>query len=387
MNENNINKQQVLEESKIDFIEWLIAIGSEKITIFIITFVFSISSVIYCLVVTPTYTAKTIIVPNNSQQNSVSSAMSMISSVANISGIVKTQEDYYISLLQSDNLQNEVILKLGLQQIFRTDKLVDARQRLKAIYRVTSDKKGGFIIIEADNNNPEFSAKLANAFVEELRNLLGKIALASAKQRLQFYEKAISKTQSDLAEAKAKFQGSNEKSAVLSSSSLTENIYSQINNKELQISAMSHFSTAQNPDVRRLEAELAALRDQLFKSSENNNETFKESASSQQTAINAYREIKSLELILGALTSQYRASLTEAFSSDPFVQQIEVATPPERRSKPQRTSIVLFYSLLGLILGFVIVILKIQIEKNIKNESFVSKITKLRKSWLNLSRY
>jgi uncharacterized protein involved in exopolysaccharide biosynthesis len=384
MNENNIN-QQVLEEPKIDYFEWLIAIGEDKIIIITTAFIFSIASVVYCLVVTPTYTAKTIIMPSNSQQNSVASAMSMIGTVASIGGVVKTQEDYYVSLLQSDNLQNGVIQKLELQKNYKTDKLIDARQRLKAIYRVTSDKKGGFIIIEADNNDPEFSAKIANTFVEELKNLLGKIALASAKQRLLFYEKAISKTENDLAEAKAKFQDANEKSGVLSNSSLTENIYNQINNKELQISAMSHFSTAQNPDVRRLEAELAALRGQLFKSSENNNAKLKESAPPLQTAINAYREIKSLELILGSLTSQYRASLAEAFSSDPFVQQIEVATPPERRSKPQRTTIVLYYSLLGLIIGFIISIIKIYIKKNIQNESFLSKITQLRKSWLKLS--
>jgi tyrosine-protein kinase Etk/Wzc len=384
MNENNIN-QQVLEESKIDYFEWLIAIGEDKIIIIITAFIFSIASVIYCLVVTPTYTAKTVIMPNNSQQNLVTSAMSMIGTVANIGGVVKTQDDYYISLLQSDNLLNGVIQKLELQEIYKTDKLIDARQRLKAIYRVTSDKKGGFIVVEADNKDPEFSAKIANTFVEELKNLLGKIALASAKQRLLFYEKAISKTENDLADAKAKFQDANEKSGVLSNSTLTENIYNQISNKELQISAMSHFSTAQNPDVRRLEAELAALRGQLFKSSENNNAKLKESALPQQTAINAYREIKSLELILGALTSQYRASLAEAFSSDPFVQQIEVATPPERRSKPQRTAIVLYYSLLGLIIGFVISIVKIHVKKIVQNESFSSKMTQLRKSWINLS--
>jgi len=251
MNENNIN-QQVLEESKIDYFEWLIAIGEYKIIIIITAFIFSIASVIYCLVVTPTYTAKTVIMPNNSQQNLVTSAMSMIGTVANIGGVVKTQDDYYISLLQSDNLLNGVIQKLELQEIYKTDKLIDARQRLKAIYRVTSDKKGGFIVVEADNKDPEFSAKIANTFVEELKNLLGKIALASAKQRLLFYEKAISKTENDLADAKAKFQDANEKSGVLSNSTLTENIYNQISNKELQISAMSHFSTAQNPDVRRL---------------------------------------------------------------------------------------------------------------------------------------
>jgi len=371
------------EESKIDFFEWAIAVGNEKITILIIFLIFSIVSIIYSLIITPTYTAKTILIANNSQQNSVSAAMSMVSNVANMGGgnIVKTQEEYYISLLQSDNLQNEVIKKLNLHKLFNTEKMVDARQRLKAMYRVSNDKKGGFLVLEVDSDNPEFSANLANIFVDELRNLLGRLALVSAKQRLLFFEKAISKTQTDLVEAKAKFQGANEKSGVISSSGMTENVYNQINNKELQLNAMSHFSTIQNPDVRRLDAELIALRNQLFKSTEST-ESFKESEPKQQAALSAYREIKSLETILGALTSQYRASLTEAFSNDPFVQQLEIATPPERRSKPQRTLIVIYFSVLGIILGFAVAIIKIHLTKVLTNTFLMHKILLLKDSWL-----
>lgn len=382
MEENNITIHSD-EESKIDFFEWAIAVGREKITILFIFLFFSIVSIIYSLIITPTYTAKTILLANNSQQNSVSTAMSLVNNVANMGGgnIVKTQEEYYISLLQSDNLQNEVIKKLDLHQLFKTDKMVDARQRLKAMYRASNDKKGGFIVIEVDSDNPEFSANLANTFVEELRNLIGRLALVSAKQRLLFYEKAISKTQTDLVEAKVKFQSANEKSGVISSSGMTENVYNQINNKELQLNAMSHFSTIQNPDVRRLEAELVALRNQLFKSTENT-ESFKESEPKQQAALSAYREIKSLETILGALTSQYRASLTEAFSNEPFVQQLEIAAPPERRSKPQRTSIVIYFSVLGIIFGLVVAIIKIKIIKVFKNPYLIKKIISVRDSWL-----
>jgi uncharacterized protein involved in exopolysaccharide biosynthesis len=382
MEENNITIQSD-EESKINYFEWGIAVGREKITILLIFLFFSIVSIIYSLIITPTYTAKTILLANNSQQNSVSTAMSLVSNVANLGGgnIVKTQEEYYISLLQSDNLQNEVIKKLDLHQLFKTDKMVDARQRLKAMYRVSNDKKGGFIVLEVDSDNPEFSANLANIFVEELRNLLGRLALVSAKERLLFFEKAISKTQTDLFEAKVKFQGANEKSGVISSSGMTEIVYNQINNKELQLKAMSHFSTMQNPDVRRLEAELVALRNQLFKSTENT-ESFKQSEPKQQAALSAYREIKSLETILGALTSQYRASLTEAFSSEPFVQQLEIAAPPERRSKPQRTLIVIYFSVLGIILGLAVAIIKIQFAKVLTNAYLMHKFLLLKDSWL-----
>ena len=42
MNENNIINQSI-EESRIDFIEWVIAIGKEKITILIMVFVTTVT--------------------------------------------------------------------------------------------------------------------------------------------------------------------------------------------------------------------------------------------------------------------------------------------------------------------------------------------------------
>ena len=374
------------EELDFDFLEWAIELGKEKITILIVTIIFFVASIIYSLLATPTYSAKTIISLNNSQQSHISSAISTISSLSGVTlgNNVKSQDDFYINLLQSESLQNAVIKKLELQKLFKTEKLIDTRQRLKAVYRTTADKKVGVIIIEVESIDPEFSAKLANALVEELRILLGKHALEAAKKRLEFYERAITKTQIDLVEAKSKFTGANEKSGILSNSSLTENIYSQINNKELQINALSHFSTALNPDLRRLEVELNALRTHLFKSNEKP-ETSIEKDSSQQTAVNAYREIKSLELILSALTSQYKSALTESFSSEPYVQQLEVATTPEQRSQPQRTKIVFNYSILGLIIGLATAIIKVQIGKITKDPILNQKAINLKKSWLGLN--
>lgn len=388
MYDNNQVAQQV-EETKIDLLGWAIAVGEEKKTILTIFLISLITSITYSLTVTPTYTAKTILIANNSQQNAATTAMSMLSNAVNIggAGIVKSQEEYYISLLQSDTLQNEVIKKLDLQKLFKTEKLVDARQRLKSLYRTTNDKKGGFIVLEADSNNPEFSAQLANTFIEELINLLSHLAFENAKQRLLFYEKAISKTQNELVDAKGKFQGANERSGVLSSSAMTENVYNQVNNKELQINAMRHFSTELNPDIRRLDAELSALRNQLFKSNEHKAYS-KESELKHQEALSAYRDIKSLETILGVLTSQYKASLTEAFSTEPFVQQLQHATPPERRSKPQRTSLVLYFSFLGIALGFAVTIIKIKIKKifNDNDVLLIQKINLLKNSWLFFSK-
>jgi uncharacterized protein involved in exopolysaccharide biosynthesis len=377
MNTNNDN-HQLPDEIEIDFLEWAIAIGKEKIIIFITFFMITTVAVVYSLITPPIYTARAVISTNNSQQGGASGAAALVGTLIGSTSVgpLRPQDEMYIGLLNSENLQNEVINTLKLKDKFNSNILLDLRQKLKTLVRFSSDKKSGFIIVEADDKDPEFAAKLANTYVDELRNLLGRLAIASAQQKLLFFQKAIAKTQSELSEAKSKFQEAKELSGVLSDSSQTENAYSQIASKELQISALSHFSTAMNPDMKRLEAEISALRDQLFKSEKVQQKT----QTSNKVATDAYREIKSLEMILGSLTSQYKSSIAEAFSNEPFIQQIDKASSPERRSHPKRTQIVIFYATLGIIIGLMFAITKIWFLKN--KESYKQLIL-LKNSWFN----
>jgi uncharacterized protein involved in exopolysaccharide biosynthesis len=369
-----------------DLFDWLIAFGEKKHILLFTILTTTILSLLYSLYIPSTFTAKSIIVPPTQQQQntSVNAVISSISNLGGLGAIQKSQEEFYISLLQSDTLQNEVIKVLKLQELLNLSLMIDVRQQLKGQVRFTSDKKSGFIIIEADNIDPKFAAVLANTFVDELRNLQGKISYSNAQQRVLYYERAIAKTQSDLKIAKTKFQNANVSSGVISSSSQTESIYSQIATKELQISALSNFSTSQHSDIRHLEADIKALRQQLFNT--NKNITKDSENPSQQLAIDSYREIKSLEFILSALTSQFKASVLDIVSSEPFIQVIQPAYPPERRSKPQKTLIVLFSLLFGIVLGIFITFISIIINNFINNTHHNENIKNVINSWTSIYR-
>ena len=379
INTSNKQLQYQNDETQINFTEWIIFIIGEKKLILTIYFLIIFISLIYCFTVKPTFTAKTIILTNINQQSSLSASSSSISSILNASSLYKSQEDMYLSLLQSDFLLNQIINKLNLTEKYNTNIYVDLRQLLKNTTKVYADKRTSFITIEIVNEDPDFAKNLANTYVDELRNMIGSLALETAQQKVLFFQKAISKTQDDLTLAKNKFENAKEMSGVISASNLTESAYSQISSKELQLSAMKHFSTNQNSDIRRIEAELSALRDQLFKTenlSKNNSKT----DSSNKNGIDAYREIKSLEMLLSTLTSQYRISITEAFSNDPFIHQIEKASTPERRTSPKRTQIIIFNSIFGLLFGIIVSVIKIYFRKNI---NAYNNYTLIKKSILN----
>jgi hypothetical protein len=66
----------------------------------------------------------------------------------------------------------------------------DARLALTGNVR-TASGKDGLISVEVDDIDPKFAAELANAHVEELGKLLGKLATTEAQQRRLFFEKQL----------------------------------------------------------------------------------------------------------------------------------------------------------------------------------------------------
>ena len=388
----NHNFNQISNEEKyssLDFMEWIIDIGNEKILILITLLTTTIVAIVYSLIVNPTYTAKTLIISPSQQQGASSSSLNSISAIASMAGVgaSRSQDDFYTSLLNSETLQDEVIKKLNFTKKYNSNIFQDLRQILAGAIKISMDRKGGFIIIEAQSDDALFAATLANTYVEELRELIGSLSYNNSQQNIRYFEKAIDKTQIELSEAKLKFQNAKSNSGILSNANLTESIYSQITTKEMQLNAIGHFSTNENPDVKRLQSEVSALRSQLFKNSNQDSAKLLKlnPESTDKIAVDAYRDIKSLEIILATLTSQYKASVTEAFSTSPFVQVLEVAKPPERRSKPKRTIIVLYSFFVGIILGLLIAIAKIKINKLTNDQNYSSNVKRIRESWLHIN--
>jgi len=373
------------DDFKINLFELAISLGEEKIIIFITFIIITIGTIIYSLLITPTYVAKSTLLLTGPQTNTVqSSSLAMLGSgLSGLMGGFRSQEETYVAFLNSDSLLDAIIKKLNLQK--DSKKLIDIRDELKGAVKVSIDKKSNLITIEAENSNPNFAAELVNTYVNELANLVGEISLNSSQQRLLFYQRAIAKTQAELLETKSKFREANEQSPVISTASMAESTFLQIQNKELQINAMSNFTTKQNPDIQRLEAELTALRKQLYKTDIDSSNLRKTDAN-ETNAIDKYREIKSLEAILSTLTSQYKSAAMETYSANPsFIQQLDKAVAPERRTKPQRSKMVVMSAIFGLFLGILIGVLRIKLRKLLQNMEFNSNIIKLKNSWLKFN--
>jgi tyrosine-protein kinase Etk/Wzc len=199
---------------------------------------------------------------------------------------------------------------LALQGRFDSPTREAARFELSNRVIITADKKTGLIIIEAEDRDAAFAAKLANRYIDELKSLLGVVAVTEAQQRRVFFEQQVTKTQRALGSAEQAFRLAQARGGMVVSQALAEGgikesaaLRAQVAAREVQLAALSRFATAENPDVARLEAELRALRSQLTQLEVGRPRA--QPTSGGQEAVQAYRDMKVQEAVLDALIRQF----------------------------------------------------------------------------------
>lgn len=369
----------------------LTAIGKEKFTLFLVTGLVTLVAVVQSLLVTPIYTSRAVIMP--AQQGGGASlalsnmgALTGIAGLSGLSGAMRNSEALYISLMRSNSVQDSLIEKLKLKERYGSRVIEEARRDLTNNVSLSLEKGSNLIVIEAQDTDPQFAAKLANQQVEELRMLLSRLAVTEAQQRRLYYEQQIKKTQISLASVEARYKQAQEKSGMQMTSLIADatvragvEIRGQIISKEIQMQALSRFATSQNPDMQRIGSELAALRAQLLKYEQGTGQTT--ATPSQQEALQAYRELKVQEAMLNSFVGQFEMAKIEESKEGPPIQVVDPALTPEIRSKPVRRTMVLSGGVIGLLLGILAALAKYYLGKLKTSEDDNLPLQELKRSW------
>ncbi|MBU3542219.1 hypothetical protein ICE94_02900 [Polynucleobacter sp. MWH-Loch1C5] len=146
-------------------------------------------------VITPTFTAKTTVIPpSQSQGGGAAALLGQLGGLAGIAGGaagIKTPTDQYIAYLESNTLRDELIEKFKLRERYKQKYQDTTRKVLKENVKITADKKSGLIAIEVSDKDPEFAANLANAYVAALSHMIGEMTLKEARSKRELLEKQI----------------------------------------------------------------------------------------------------------------------------------------------------------------------------------------------------
>ena len=241
--------------------------------------------------------------------------------------------------------------------------------------RVAADKKSGLIGVEVDDRDPKFAADLANAHVREITRLLGRLAVSEAQLRRVFFGQQLEETKERLVQAEQNLRAVQEKSGVIVLDKQAEaliggaaTIRARIAEREVMLKVLRGSATEANPEVQRLAAELRALRGELARMESVPGGASRPSSGSAVDIpvgslpgaavdyVRARRELKLQETLLESMLRQFEIAKLDEAKEGPVLQQVDVALPPDRKSKPVRSLIVLGSVLGAFVLASVVVI-------------------------------
>jgi uncharacterized protein involved in exopolysaccharide biosynthesis len=312
------------------------------------------------------YTATAKIMP---PQQSQSNAVAILGQLGALSGGagqalgLKNPSDVYVAILKSRTVADSLVKRFDLKSVYDEDYVVEARKELARNSSISSGREG-IITIEVEDRDPKRAAEIANAYVVELHGLTVNLAVSEAGQRRFFFEGQLKKAKNDLTVAEVELKKFTQDSGLVNpqgqiglSVAAAAALRAQIAAKEIQLSAMRTFATDTNPDLRRTLQELGGLQSELAKMEKNATSgkgdvmvPFGKAPEVGLEYVRRYRDMKYFETLYEVLAKQYEIARIDEAKDATLIQILDPAVPPERRSKPQRTIIVVASVLLAGIL-------------------------------------
>ena len=381
----------------INLVDLLIALGQEKAIFIVVMVLAALVGVAVAMLTPPVYTARTTLMPAQ-QGGGGGAALGGLGNLAGLAGLAglssagKSSDEMYIAFMRSQTVQSALIEELQLKDRYKARTLEDARQAMDRQVVIASDKKSGLLTVMASDGDPAFAARLANAQVQQLTRLMGRLAVTEAQQRRLFYEQQIAKTQQNLAEVEVRYKAAQQRSGIQMASSVAEadlqagvSLRSQIASKEVQLQSLNQFATRQNPEVIRLAGEIAALRAQLQKYERGTGQATA-AAPSQQEALQAFRELKTQEAMLDAFVRQLEVARIDEAKEGPAIQVLDEARVPELRAKPERRKLVMAYTITGAVLGLLLAALRALMRYVQSTPGGAQQWQQLKRAWLGWGR-
>jgi uncharacterized protein involved in exopolysaccharide biosynthesis len=204
-NQNTDEAVRRADDDEISLLDLLIVLAKHKKTIFKVVVVVAVAAIVVSLLLPKSYTASARILPPQSQSSSVS-AMIMSQLGGGLAGMasnalgLKDPNALYVAMLTSRNVTERLVTRFDLKKIYDAEVLEDTLLKLEDQSDISSGKDG-VILIKVTDHDPQRAADMANAYVEELNNLMQGYAITEAAQRRQFFESQLHAERDKLTDA------------------------------------------------------------------------------------------------------------------------------------------------------------------------------------------
>lgn len=349
-------------------LEFYEVLKRDRRSIAAITLVCILLAVVTAYVLPVKYTSVASLLPptigsGNSMASAVAGQLSALGA-GDIVGGMRNSGDLYAGILKSRSIADELIEREHLMGIYRVRKLSQAESLLGSHTNIDVDQRSTIVTISVTERSPELAQRLANDYMDSLKETEGRLALTQAAQRAKFFGYQLEKEKNALEDAEVELKKTEEESGLIAPSGQTASeigtiadTQAQIAAREVELASLRQSATEENPEVIRLKSEIDDLNGHLLRLEKGNGKTSPATIPASKVPalqleyVRKEREVKYHETLFDILSRQYEAARLDEAKEAPELQVVDAASLPDTRSFPRRTYIVLGGFAVGLLAG------------------------------------
>ena len=361
---------------EISLVDLAATLWRRKWLIIGVTFVAAVFSVVYALLQPNMYTASATMLPISGSASS--SALAQYASLAAMAGVSlpsggSTNPAIKIeAILKSRSFAENLIGQLGLipvliekpEKITVGTPLGAAVESLGKILSVSTDAKTNMMKISAKTKEPTLSSRIVNKALEMIQEDLEGRVLSSSGKNIAVLETQAAEQEAKVREAQDKlteFQRKNKLVSPTTQSSGSLQLYQALVQQkmalEIEISRLESALSSDNPKIVSARTQLNAIKAQMADFEKTGGGVGPSMNAAPETLMEFANITAELELatkIYGTLLSSLETMRLQDASEKVFVEVIDQAIPPEKKSEPSRAMICVVGTMAG---GFLSVLL------------------------------
>ncbi|WP_229739381.1 GumC family protein [Edaphobacter dinghuensis] len=300
----------------------------------------------------------------------------------------------FINLLQSGTVSDHLIDRFNLQHVYHKHYRIDTAKHLARCTKITEDKKSGVITIAVEDINRVRARDLAQAYLDELNNLVTKTNTSAAHQERIFVERRLHEVQTNLEDAEMQLSQFSTKSNAIDIKEQTRamvdagaRVQAELLVEQSGLQSLRQIYGDSNIRVREAEARIASLQGELTKmtgssapltaeaihddntnsiGSNDKGELYPPLRQLPRLAVSytdLYRRVKVQESVFELLTQQYEMARIEEAKDVPVVSVIDPPGIPEKKSFPPHLLITLLLTFLSFTVASALILMRDNWEK------------------------
>jgi uncharacterized protein involved in exopolysaccharide biosynthesis len=358
-----------VSEDEINLLSVLLVLAKYKKMIVVTCIAIFLLSCGVTLLMPNIYTATIRILPPDQDNNRLSNVLGAVSGIASLVGVSGrgSSADLYVGMLHSRTIADAVIDRFHLQEAYQSKTRQGTYDALSQRVNIELGKKDNIIAISVEDEEPERSAAIANTFVEELKRLTVGLNLSDIERERSFLDARLVEVHKDLETAENHLRDfQKEHDAIRLDDQATAMIDAiaklkgELTSREILVSAMLTSRTKRNPEVQAVLEEISQIKKQMLK--------LGSSSSSDPAARDIFfpttevpdlqvqygrllRDLKIQEALFELLTKQDEMAKINQAREVSSLQVLDRAVPPDRKSRPRRSLLVLGVTGLAFVLS------------------------------------